>query len=457
MKFDFKKFFKNIKFFIFCGAIIVASLLLNIFVDIKYNTLEEVDLSDGDVNIGSLVLNEIMTSNKGVISSVDGKLYDYVEIYNGNDHEINLKDYGLSDESSVKWVFPETVIEPKGYLIVSLGGIRSDDLITSFKLKSAGGETLALFKPNGKVVDAVETVALDSNTVMARDTEGKWVIMSKPTPGQPNTVEGYNQFLKDIKITEESDVLINEILPENKGNFVNKNGEYSGYIEIINNGEKSVNLENYSLSNDEIVSFKWQIPNVTLGSGEVLLVYTTGKSRLDGEISTSFKLKSKTGTVVLTNNKGKVIDRVKYENLGNGVAYIRQGNKFAESNAISPGFINTNEGIEGFQKRYMSVPKTLVINEAMNSNYSHLKQNGGNYYDWIELYNNSGETINLSDYCLSTTTNNICAYKLPNKELEKGKYFVIMASGDENLTNSSYYHAGFKLGDVESIYLSKDR
>ena len=200
MKFDFKKFFKNIKFFILCIAVIVGCLLLSIFVDLKYNNLEEVELSDGNVTIGSLVLNEIMTSNKGVISSSDGKLYDYVEIYNGNDHEIDLKGYGLSDESSVKWVFPETIIKPKGYLIVYLGGVKSDELITNFKLRSSGGETLALFKPNGKVVDAVETVALESNTVMARDTEGKWVMMSKPTPGKANTIDGYNEFLNDIKI-----------------------------------------------------------------------------------------------------------------------------------------------------------------------------------------------------------------------------------------------------------------
>ena len=457
MRFDTKKFFKNFKFFVFCIAIIVGCLLLSLFVDIKYNSLDEVELGDGDVDISSLVLNEIMTSNKGVISSEDGKLYDYVEIYNGNDHEINLKDYGLSDEPTVKWVFPETVIGPKEYKLVFLGGIRSEGLITNFKLKSSGGETIALFKPNGKVVDAIETVALESNTVMARNTDGKWAIMSTPTPGRANTNEGYNEFLKDIKIKEDSDVLINEILPDNKGNFVNAYGEYSGYIEIINKGEKSVNLENYSLSNDEIVSFKWQIPNVTLGSGEVLLVYTSGKSRVDGELSTSFKLKSKSGSVVLTNNKGKVIDRVKYENLGNGVAYVRDGNKFMESSAISPGYINTNEGIEGFQKSFLKLPKTLVITEAMNSNYSHLAQNGGNYYDWIELYNNSKDTVDLNEYCLGTSTNNICAYKLPSVKLESGQYYVIMASGDEKLTNSSYYHAGFKLGDVESIYLSKDK
>ena len=457
MKFDTKNFFKNIKFFIISIMLIIVILLASVLFGTNTKKLKEEDLQDGDVKVGKLVLNEIMTSNKGVVTSPNGKLYDYVEIYNGNDNEINLKDYGLSDEASVKWVFPDTVVPAKGYVLVYLGGIREKGLITSFKLKSSGGETLTLFKPNGKVVDAVETPALESNTVMARNLEGKWVNQSKPTPGFANTNEGYEAFIKSLMIDGESSIVINEILPNNKGNFINKSGEYSGYIEIANNGDKSVNISNYSISNDEIVSFKWQIPNMTLGPGDVALIYTSGKSRLDGELSASFKLRNNSGVVVLTNNEGKVIDKVKYDNIGNGVAYIREGKNFNVSSAISPGFINTNEGIEGFQKKYMSVPKTLVINEAMNSNYSYLKQNGGNFYDWIELYNNSNDTVNLSEYCLSTSTNDICAYKLPNKELESGKYYIIMASGDENLSNNSYQHAGFKLGDVDSIYLSKDR
>jgi hypothetical protein len=92
-----------------------------------------------------------MTSNKGVVTSPNGKLYDYVEIYNGNDKEVNLKDYGLSDEASVKWVFPDTVVPAKGYVLVFLGGIREKGLITNFKLKSSGGETLTFFKPNWRI------------------------------------------------------------------------------------------------------------------------------------------------------------------------------------------------------------------------------------------------------------------------------------------------------------------
>ena len=83
-----------------------------------------------------------------------------------------------------------------------------------------------MFKPNGKVIDAVETVAIDSNMVMARNTDGKWVIQSKPTPGFSNTVEGHAEFLASLVSNEKSDIVINEILPSNDGNFKNSNGEF---------------------------------------------------------------------------------------------------------------------------------------------------------------------------------------------------------------------------------------
>ena len=91
----------------------------------------------------------------------------------------------------------------------------------------------------------------------------------------------------------------------------------------------------------------------------------------------------------------------------------------------------------------------------MNNNYSYLPQNGGNYYDWIELYNNSGKTINLSNYCLTTNDNTICSYRLPKVELKSGEYYIVMTSGDTKLSNSKYQHASFKLGDTDAVYLTK--
>ena len=200
------------------------------------------------------------------------------------------------------------------------------------------------------------------------DEDGLWVIES-PTPGFANNLKGHEEFLKSLMAEGASDLKINEILANNKGNFKNKNGEYSGYIEIINVSNKSINLENYSLSNDADCSFKWQFPNKVITSGETLVIYTSGTSSKKGELSTGFKLKSKNGYAVLSNNKGKVIDRVEYKNLGNGMSYVRTENGFAQSSSITPGYPNTIDGQMKFQSEYIKAPKDLIINEAMNSNY----------------------------------------------------------------------------------------
>ena len=55
-------------------------------------TLDKKDFESGDVNISKLVINEIMSANKGTYADENGKIYDYIEIYNGNVKDINLKD-----------------------------------------------------------------------------------------------------------------------------------------------------------------------------------------------------------------------------------------------------------------------------------------------------------------------------------------------------------------------------
>ena len=331
MEFNYKKFKSNLPFLAICVLLIVIFLIISLFTGKSANRLAKQDLEDGDVNISKLVINEIMSSNKGVYADENGKLYDYIEIYNGNNHDINLKDYGLSDENEkVKWVFPDTTIEAKSYLVVHLSGTRDNGLYASFKLKSGGGEVVALLKPNGKVVDAIETVALESNTVMARDLDGKWVVQTSGTPGYANTKEGYTEFVASMVSKDKKTLEINEILANNKGNFKNSNGEYSGYIEIKNVSDSTIDLANYSLSNNESVSFKWQFPSVRVSSNEVIVVYTSGVSSKQGELSTSFKLNNNNGIVVLSNNKGKVIDKVEYKNLANGIAYIKQAGKSNE-------------------------------------------------------------------------------------------------------------------------------
>lgn len=453
-----KKFFNNNKkfFFIILISIIILTIISLITNALTSNKLKEKDLQkNGEVNVKKLIINEIMPSNKGAVN-VNGQVCDWVEIYNGNDYAVNLKNYGLSDKNNkTKWAFPDTSINPKSYLVVNLCGNNGKGLIANFKLSNDGSESLFFINAKGKVIDAVDISKVDSNFVIARDLNGNLFSTSNFTPGYPNTEEGFKEYQDSL--LEESSIKINEVLPKNNGNFKNNYNEYSGYIEIINTGEDTVNLKNYCVSDSIYSPYKYCLGNIKLKSGNVLLINMGDYYSNNDDIYSGFNLKSKNGEAILTNNDGKIIDKINYTNIANGIALVRENDSFYETTNISPGFENTPSGIENFYKSKLKNNSDLIINEIMNNNSSYLPQNGNKYYDWIELKNNSNKKINLSDYCLSTTSNNLSMYKLPDIELKPGEYYLLIASGDENLSNNSYNHTNFKLSTVESLYLSKNK
>ncbi len=455
MKFNSDVFKQNKKFFIIAISGLLIALLIAIFSDIEFKNLEKKALTNEESNITKLIINEVTSNNNGIIADENGNVYDFVELYNGSNNEIELLNYGLTDESGeVKWTFPDVTIKSKDYLIIYLSGKNESGLNAPFKLKSGGGETIALLKPNGSVHDAVELTSLENNYSMYRDEVGSWAITDTPTPGYANTIDGHEAFLKSL-ILEDQTLIINEFLINNQGNYLNEENKLNGFIEIKNISDDTINLENYSLSNDENVSFKWQFPDVKLKPGEIISVSNSGDSNKSDNLSTGFKLDNNTGDVVLTNNQGKVINKYSYENIPNGVSMIYGEGGYFESYTISPGYENDLDGINEFQEKYLKTNEDLIISEVVNSNSSYLPQNGANYYDFIEIYNNSNKEINLSDYCISSNLDNICEYKMPDVTLKEKEYYVIMASGDTNLTNNNYYHAGFKVGDKEGIYITK--
>lgn len=98
----------------------------------------------------------------------------------------------------------------------------------------------------------------------------------------------------------------------------------------------------------------------------------------------------------------------------------------------------------------------LIINEIQADNKSTLKDASGDTPDWIELFNNSENSISLNDYFLSDDKDDLLKWQLPNISLSAQSYFVILASGiNQNLKNE--YHCNFKISaDGESIFLSDE-
>ncbi|MFC1693529.1 lamin tail domain-containing protein, partial [Candidatus Latescibacterota bacterium] len=77
----------------------------------------------------------------------------------------------------------------------------------------------------------------------------------------------------------ESTLLINEVMSSNATTIQDEDGDYSDWIELYNSGDSSVDLSGYGLSDDPDDSFKWIFPSFTLGPGEFMLVFASGKDR----------------------------------------------------------------------------------------------------------------------------------------------------------------------------------
>ena len=71
-----------------------------------------------------LSISEIMPVNRSTLTDEDGDFSDWIEIYNPTDKDVNLLNYGLSDESvnPFKWRFPEHVLGPGERTLVFASG-----------------------------------------------------------------------------------------------------------------------------------------------------------------------------------------------------------------------------------------------------------------------------------------------------------------------------------------------
>ncbi len=77
----------------------------------------------------------------------------------------------------------------------------------------------------------------------------------------------------------QAQVVINEGSNRNYLTIADENGEYPDWIELYNAGNQTVNLYNYALSDDVEEPSKWTFPNVSIGPGEYMLVFCSGKDR----------------------------------------------------------------------------------------------------------------------------------------------------------------------------------
>ena len=95
-----------------------------------------------------------------------------------------------------------------------------------------------------------------------------------------------------------------------------------------------------------------------------------------------------------------------------------------------------------------------VISEFQAINSSTIQDGAGNFTDWIEIENQSPDTMNLQGWYLTDDINDLTKWEFPSVSLPGGDQILVFASGDDNVDANGSVHTNFRLsGDGEYLAL----
>jgi len=425
---------KNKSGFVLIGVILVAAVVMCIVGSaVRHSNDDGIKLR----------ISEMMLSNS-VYADPNGIIGDWIEIENLSDEAVDLSGMILTDDrDTVGYVFPTgTVLESGGFKVVWCLPSAQNAKYASFGLSKSGGETVYLISSTSKDICSAVTFALDENQSMVA-TEKGYTVCDEPSPGFANTAEGHKAALEQSgageMIQSPTELVISELVAQNKSGLTDKADERHDWLEITNPGQTAVDISGFGISTSASDPFAWAVMTSTvIEPGESVVVFASGKNTvLENELHTSFRLSSSGESLYIFDTEGALVTKLSYPELSSDQAWqLGDDGEYFATYAQTPGV----KGQLSADK--MDVYKgKLVINELVSS---YTVGFGGGFdlcSDWIEIKNVSNETIDISGFYL--TDSEIRGEISLSGELKSGECAIVWA--DSKKSDDSSLHCDFKL------------
>ena len=402
----------------------------------------------------------MVTCNKYSHIASDGTAPDWVELYNSSDKPLNLNGWGLTDDKTepYKFTFPDITVDSGEYLLIYCSGAEKTDaedgiLRAGFKLSSKG-EFLALTDAGGATIQSLDINALGADISYGRKDDGSYAYYNKPTPGTANSGETASEpVFSDSAI--DSSIKINEYVSNPRYTITDSDGERYCWVEIINTGSSPVDISGYGLSNDEDNPKKGSFPDITLQSGEIRLVFFSGKDKTDpdGELHTNFKLNSSDTSIILSQELGHSIDEVSIDSSLDKLSAGRSADfsSWVYFETPTPGVSNGTDGVSDISQIDRTKLHDLYISEVKTG-----KSALTDSPDWIELHNAGTASVDLTGYGLSDDSKQPFLYTFPETVIQPGEYLIVYLQYLTDDPLSSLAAETFSLNsDGENVFLSK--
>ena len=238
-------------------------------------------------------------------------------------------------------------------------------------------------------------------------------------------------------------VYINEIMAENRS-YPNGDKQLCPWIELYNGGKKPVDLSAWTLSDG---SRTFVFPEGSTLDAGAFLVLSCGKDSLPLSLSDG-------GTLALCDSQGKLADAFAFPALECGQSLARQTDgSYEQSFEASPGYENSSAGHEAFLAGLGVTQAPVQITELMPANKSSLLDADGNFSDWIELCNVSGEACDLDGFYLSDDSDDLLKWRFPSVSLAPGERMIVFCS-DKDRTDGEL-HTNFSISSAGgTLYLT---
>lgn len=341
------------------------------------NSADPVVPEESDLN---LYINEVMSA------PFEGE-YDFIEIYNAGEAEVDLGGCILQDDKGTdeEYIIPGgTKVGAKSVILFTQ--VQEGNANGSFGFGlSSKGDKVTFLDSERKVIDEVEIPAMEDGTSYTRVGDGgaTWEITTTPTGGLSN---GVAPSLKGV-------VVVNEVYTFSDQSDVND----LDYIELYNTSSQEVDLMGFKLWEGGGREEAWTFPVGSTIPANGFLVVRCDKEGLLGDATQypAWGLSKNDEVVVFADAEFSVLDSVNCPNLSENEAYGRKTDGAEEWVIFAE--LTEGESNNGAQER-QEVENTLgvYVNEVFTNDQDTQTATGwDDTKDFIELYNATDEAIDL--------------------------------------------------------------
>ncbi|MBN2878715.1 MAG: lamin tail domain-containing protein [Clostridia bacterium] len=381
-----------------------------------------------------IIINEYMCSNKYTIRDEGGESFDWIELYNPNNIAVNLSDYYISDDKQElgKCRLPDYEIEAYGYVLMFASG--DDSLTNGLHLPfSIGGtdEEIILCDYSGVIKDSCIVEQLPDDISAGVSQAGEWVYFSSATPGVKNSTPSSPTYDIGPYRESESPLVINEVMPSNKYGLLDCDGDTSDWLEIYNPSAEEIDMSGCFLTDESSDLGKWVFPDgASMPAGGYLVVFLSGKNKNEnGELHTSFAIGSDDTEIILVDKNYSTIDEVAINTLPGNVSKGRlPDGGYGYFTLPTPGKENTGHYEEEIDISEDIILTDIFISEAATSYISYSQGVLYAFEEFIEIYNSSDASINLSGYSVIDDSGE--PWYFPDSYISAGGYITLQLKGN---------------------------